>query len=99
MIGKMAQAKDDSGLIAYLQFLVQEMRAVGHFFTCGLVVGRRTFHSCSHVNTMQFQSIINVKGARLICESSVVKCLHEEISAPISCEHSSGSIAAMRRRS
>src|SRR5436853_1775291 len=72
------------------------MGTVRHFFARGFVLGRDAFYSGSHVNSMQFQTVIHVNRARLVCVSSVEKGFHNKVGALIPGEHSSGPIPAVR---
>src|SRR6267143_4970844 len=72
------------------------MGAVQHFFARGFIVGRGTFYSRSHVNSLQFQPIIHFNRASPVCVPSVEKCFHKEVCTPIPSEHSSSPIPAMR---
>src|SRR5262245_49267599 len=79
--------------------LLNEVRPTARKFNCArFVIWRRAPDSSSNVTIRKPQTVISINGVRLIGESSKVQRAVKPVTAPIACEYSAGSIAAVRRR-
>src|SRR5262245_47031150 len=93
-----SQSDDHTDGLEQFKLLNEVRPAAREFNRARFVVWWRAPDSSSNVTIRESKTVISMNGVRLIGESSRVQRPVEPVTAPIACEYSAGSIAAVRRR-